>query len=680
MDGFDLLRPAWLLALLPLALLLCWLFRKTGSATPWQSVVDAHLLRHLLLHDDPKRHTAPLILLGIAWSLAVVALAGPAWERVPPLQFRPDVPPLVIALDLSRSMETRDITPTRLTVAKAKLRQLLQQLPQRPVALIAYAGSSHSVMPFTEDRRLLQETLTTLTPSMMPKQGSRSALAITLAGEMLQGYSRGKGELLLVTDSLDPAERMAAQQAARQFAGAGFQLLVYAVATSQGGFIPDSETGYLPGAGEPVTSRLTSGDLQRLAGLGGGEYQPVTPASGDIDGLLAAVAVPEPADKAAEPGPGTVWREGGPWLIALLLPLALLLFRHGSLFTVCLAVAIISPPAEALEWRDLWLTPHQQGMQALERQQPDEAERLFSDPLWRGIAQYQQGKYTEALASFSQAPSALGHFNRGNTLVHLGRLDAATAAYQQALQLDPGMADARYNLTLVEQALTALERAATADRPVPAPQKSETDKAPTRSAEALLDAPTAQDRQQPKGEAPADIGQTGAAGGGAMMMQGGEHPEQQQGTTAGEGMSEGEAERQQTAEDVARQSGRDDLSREAAEGRQQTPEIAPSHFQEPEQPARPEAMTDPAATGTQPGNRPAAGDRQQAPQEPSTTATPAAPVSTGSADEHGHNREQQQALRHWLDGIESDPGGLLREKFRREYRRHPDTSEEVAPW
>jgi hypothetical protein len=91
-------------------------------------------------------------------------------------------------------------------------------------------------------------------------------------------------------------------------------------------------------------------------------------------------------------------------------------------------------------------------------------------------------------------------------------------------------------------------------------------------------------------------------------------------------------------------------------------------------------MTDPAAAVAQPHSPPAAGDRQPEPQEPSTTATPAAPVSAGRSGEDGHNREQQQALQHWLDGIESDPGGLLREKFRREYRRRPDASVEVAPW
>ena len=71
------LRPYWFLALIPLAFLLGWLWRRRTGASIWSGLVDAHLLPHLLVTGSERSARWPLALLGGGWLILVVALAGP---------------------------------------------------------------------------------------------------------------------------------------------------------------------------------------------------------------------------------------------------------------------------------------------------------------------------------------------------------------------------------------------------------------------------------------------------------------------------------------------------------------------------------------------------------------------------------------------------------------------------
>jgi len=82
-----------------------------------------------------------------------------------------------------------------------------------------------------------------------------------------------------------------------------------------------------------------------------------------------------------------------------------------------------------------------------------QAAELFQDPAWKGSARYRAGDYEKALESFSQLDGADALYNRGNALAHLGRLQEAVAAYDEALKQNPTNADARHNKALVEKLL-----------------------------------------------------------------------------------------------------------------------------------------------------------------------------------------------------------------------------------
>ena len=89
MDTFHFLRPEWLWGFLPLVGLLVFLARRKATAQLWESVCDAHLLPHVLVGTTGAKSSSPIILLGLGWTLALVALAGPVWSQLPQPGGRP---------------------------------------------------------------------------------------------------------------------------------------------------------------------------------------------------------------------------------------------------------------------------------------------------------------------------------------------------------------------------------------------------------------------------------------------------------------------------------------------------------------------------------------------------------------------------------------------------------------
>lgn len=126
--------------------------------------------------------------------------------------------------------------------------------------------------------------------------------------------------------------------------------------------------------------------------------------------------------------------------------------RFANLCRVSLAVAafMLSAGEARADFRDWWLTPDQQGRMAYEQGDYARAARLFTEPMWKGLAFYAAGEFASAAVLFEQLDTPEAIFQLGNARAHQGRLSEALAAYTRALARKPDLEEARFNLEWVE--------------------------------------------------------------------------------------------------------------------------------------------------------------------------------------------------------------------------------------
>lgn len=456
MEPFHFLRPLWLLGLPLLALLSAWLWRRRARGH-WGAVCDPQLLPHLLLAEGARAGALPVAAFALAGTLALLALAGPAWRQLEQPVFQ-DRSPLVLVLDLSRSMDATDLRPSRLERARLKLLDILAARREGESALLVYAAAPFVVTPLTDDGATIANQLRGLETGLMPAQGSRADLAVAKAVELLRQAGAARGDILLITDG-------DAAGAAEPLRGGAYRLSVLGVGSAEGAPVPLAGGGYLKdAAGAIVLPRLDEPALQRLAAAGGGLYRRLATDDTDVRALLEATGGRPSADARPTTRQADRWHEEGPWLLLPLLPLAALAFRRGLLALPLLLVLGLPDPAHAFGWRDLWLRPDQQGAQALAQGQPEAAAGLFQDRRWQAAARYRAGQYEEALKAADGLDGADDWYNRGNALARLGRLPEAARAYDEALARDPRHVDAGHNRDLVRQALERQQQPQSGDK------------------------------------------------------------------------------------------------------------------------------------------------------------------------------------------------------------------------
>ncbi|MCF1459008.1 MAG: VWA domain-containing protein, partial [Shewanella sp.] len=432
------IRPEWLLALVPLALLLAWLWKTKGQRSAWQSYIAPHLTL-VLLTPGGKQRPHRLTLLTMIWLLGTLALAGPAVNKQPLPVFSSDQG-RVIVLDMSKSLYATDLAPNRLTQEKFRATDLLNGLKDGETALVAYAGDAFTISPMTTDRQTLLNLLPTLNPDIMPVQGSNPDSAISLAKQLLAQSGHRQGDIILLTDGISPGQY---DDSLSQLKGSNYRLAVLAMGTAQGAPIrlPDGQL-QRDNAGEVVVAKTDFGLLGRLATATGGIMVPFNPDGSGVPALLTWLD--KGADQAKDTGiKGEQWQDLGPYLALLLLLPVLYSFRSGILACISLLVISQPQPAHAANWwQDLWQTPNQQGQSAFDSQAYQNAANLFEDSNWRGSAHYKAGDYEKALAEFQRDESAIGQFNQGNARMQMGQLDEAIANYEAALKQNPDFADA----------------------------------------------------------------------------------------------------------------------------------------------------------------------------------------------------------------------------------------------
>ncbi|GAL02717.1 TPR domain protein in aerotolerance operon [Photobacterium aphoticum] len=167
--------------------------------------------------------------LSVLWLCMVIALAGPSWQKTTlPAYSLSNA--RVLVMDMSRSMYATDVTPNRLTQARFKAMDMLPGWKEGSTGLVAYAADGYTISPLTEDSKTLANLIPSLSPEIMPFQGSNAAAGIQEAIHLLKQAGHLKGDIILITDGLND-EELAKSQA--ELANAEYRVSILAVGTPQ---------------------------------------------------------------------------------------------------------------------------------------------------------------------------------------------------------------------------------------------------------------------------------------------------------------------------------------------------------------------------------------------------------------------------------------------------------------
>jgi Ca-activated chloride channel family protein len=263
----------WILLALLLPLLAVVGMRRLLRQSPkplWPAMRRVAVAGERVRAASPKK-LRPAFLVMLAIALAIVAIARPRWGEHSEQSFS-NTREVLIALDLSRSMLTEDVTPSRLEHAKKITDDLLNNLKGESVGLLVFAGTAFVQVPLSPDYQIVREFMPTLAPDYMPQGGSDYTQMIDAA---LDGFGETPDRdryLFVLSDGESSTENWRVRL--EELAKRQVHVVSIGLGTDKGAFVPDPhEGGYLGDAdGNAVVSKLMPATLQALASRTNGKY------------------------------------------------------------------------------------------------------------------------------------------------------------------------------------------------------------------------------------------------------------------------------------------------------------------------------------------------------------------------------------------------------------------------
>ncbi|MFZ5443669.1 MAG: VWA domain-containing protein, partial [Myxococcota bacterium] len=383
---------------------------------------------------------------------------------------------VVVALDASKSMYARDVTPSRLERAKLELTTLLDSLKGDRVGLVVFAGDAFIQCPLTSDYAAAKLFLRAVDPEQMPQGGTNIGAALQLSRQVLENADRGAKDrvVVLLSDGEDlTGDINEGIDALKDF---GARVLAIGIGSDSGEPIPiinrnGDVAGYKKDEnGVTVISRLDRAGLQHIASATGGEFftQPRGVAMGEVLKIIDTLQKSELESRLT-----MKYGEAYQPFLAIGLVFLVLGFLVVPSWRRARSVALVFAvfAAARVEAAGPFEKNHpavQKGTTAFEAQKFDEALEHYDAALKerptdarvhydRGLALHKLNRNDEAKQAFQQALeldrtgelAAKIHYNLGNVAAAAGDKKAAITEYRTALRKDPSDELARHNLEVL---------------------------------------------------------------------------------------------------------------------------------------------------------------------------------------------------------------------------------------
>jgi Ca-activated chloride channel family protein len=484
-----------------LVILLTWWVgaRRTRLAAAWSAA--------LVPLVKPGR-VVSAVLLALAAAAAGFGAAGPRGGRIERTEGGEGLN-VLIAVDVSRSMLAEDADPNRLHRAIREAQRLVQDLTSDRIGVVAFAGQAYLLSPLTLDHSAVRLYLESLDPDLASAGGTQVAPLLRAATQILTGSREGGDRVLVVfTDGEGHDSLDLSVAGARDLRREGIRLLL----AGQGGIEPvriplRDATGAVSdykrdAQGNPVLTMRRDEVLQALALAADGVVVPadLPDQAGAIrDQLGALTRRPLRERRLADLAP-LAWIAG--LAAALLLAVQTGSRRGASLAGLLLAAALPLSAQEIPQGERLLRSGR--AKEAAEAYRRDAQAGRGGDTAWynAGTALVQAEEFEASRDILLRASKSLdpalrfrAFYNLGLATLQQARRDTAGRAaresealsyFKQALLLDPGSGEAKWNLELL---LRPDPPASNSPRPNPQgqrPQQENTSALSPTQAEAIL--------------------------------------------------------------------------------------------------------------------------------------------------------------------------------------------------
>ncbi|MDB2414766.1 VWA domain-containing protein [Rickettsiales bacterium] len=446
---FHFTDPIWLWGFLivPVIWFLFSFYKDYGNVSEKiRNFIDPQLLEHIIA-DSPK-HKAKLWLKHISLSLIItlflLAMAGPRWDYQETELFQSDAS-MVILLDLSRSMEANDVSPSRMIRARQEIEDLANLSQGNKIGLIAFARVPHIVSPITDDMETIKHLLPSLNPDLISQQGSNIVPAVEIASRMLNAEP-GENKMIVVMSDGE-FEDAASMFDIKDYLGKNISLHTLGLGTIEGAPVPDGKGNLFKEGGKIVISKLDQIKLNELAKIGNGTNMIASYLDDDSKTLLSVLKKDENALE--QKRKVRQWEERFYIPLAIAMLLLLPFFRRSAQFLIIVILFSMPQKSYAFSWKDLFFNDNQIAKQDYQQKNYDEAAKKFDDKYNKAVSQYRAGDFAGAEENFSKLKDA--QYNLGNTLAQQGKLDEAIKQYEKVLKENPDHKRAKKNLQIVKE-------------------------------------------------------------------------------------------------------------------------------------------------------------------------------------------------------------------------------------
>jgi len=262
----------YLLLLLPVLIVL-FIINQVRRRNSLKKLGESAALDRLLHEISRIRPIIKFIFLLLGISSVIIMLARPQFgSRLE--EVKKQGVEVIIALDVSNSMLAEDIQPNRLTRAKQAISKLVDNLENDKIGLIVFAGDAYTQIPITTDYISAKMFLSTISPDMVPKQGTAIGAAINLAE---RSFSPGEGKskaIIIITDGENHEDDPVSE--AEAASKAGIIIHTIGIGSNEGVPVPVTVGGkrdYLKDHdGATVITKLDEEILKKIAINAGGNY------------------------------------------------------------------------------------------------------------------------------------------------------------------------------------------------------------------------------------------------------------------------------------------------------------------------------------------------------------------------------------------------------------------------